>query len=49
MRIISESFMDAMCSILFSRFVEKELSPHFPICYATSVNKIHFKRSRDGK
>ncbi len=46
-RVIAKSYMDAMCSVIVSRIVEKQLSPHFPLCYATAVNRVSFKRPRN--
>jgi len=46
-QVISKSYMDAMCSVIMSRLVEKNKSPHFPLCYAASVNRVSFKRSRN--
>lgn len=45
--IIGKAFMDSICGIIFSKCVEKELSPHFPLCYATCANIVNFKRPRN--
>lgn len=45
-RMIAKAYMDGLCSMFFSRLVEKNLSPHFPLCYATSANRVRFKRRR---
>jgi hypothetical protein len=44
--VICKAYMDALCSIVLSRMVEKNLIPHFPLCYTTSVNRVGFKRTR---
>lgn len=44
--VICKAYMDALCSIALSRMVEKNIIPHFPLCYTTSVNRVGFKRSR---
>lgn len=46
-QVIAKSYMDALCSIILSRLVEKHVSPHFPICYATAMNRALFKRLRE--
>lgn len=43
-RVISKSFVDAFCSIVFSRMVEQRISPHFPLCYATAANRVTFRK-----
>lgn len=42
-KVLSESFMDAICMILFSNLVEQRISPAFPLCYSTNVSYIHYK------
>lgn len=46
--VISASYIDALCSILFSNLVETGISPHFPLCYSTNVSNIKFKFSAKG-
>jgi len=43
--VISSAYMDALCSVLFSHLVEEQISPHFPLCYATYFAGAKYKRN----
>lgn len=45
-KVVCEAYMDALCSILLSNLVEHHKSPHFPICYGTSMVNAKVKRSK---
>lgn len=47
--VISEAYMDAMCSILLSNLVEQQISPHFPVCYGTTVASTKIQRKSKNK
>lgn len=48
-QVISDAYMDALCSILLSGIVEQKISPHFPLCYGTLVSGIRMKSNAKDK
>jgi hypothetical protein len=46
-RILSKAYIDAYCSMETSKLVEQNVSPHFPLCYGTTLASTTQKRTRD--
>lgn len=48
-RILSKSFMDALCIVRLSQLVEARISPHFPLCYGTCLGSALLKKPSSSK
>lgn len=47
--VVSEAYMDGMCSLILSNLVESRQTPHFPLCYGSTVANTKLKRSEKSK